>query len=153
MGIRSDNYERGLNSLLEQIRAIDDDYIKAEMSKYFCVRISGYMEATIKELISDYTDKSCPKQVSSYVQSTMKNISSLNAEKTYRLLEKFSTDWSEKFKEEVSEQCKSSLDAVISNRHNIAHGQQNSLSFRQVEQYYNDIKSVITILKDIIKSR
>lgn len=143
--------ERKLNDLLEKIKVVSDDEIKAHLSRYFCIKISGYLENVIKILIVHYSDGSSPKEVSNYLQQDVKNITNLSGEKIDRILTKFSKDWSSKFAERVSEQQIESLNSIISNRNNIAHGQQDNISLSVMIQYYEDLKGIVIILKDIIK--
>ena len=51
----------------------------------------------------------------------------------------------------MNDVLKSSLNTVISNRNNIAHGNQDSISFGNMKKHYETIKEVIKILDEIIK--
>lgn len=151
MRLRLESLERKLDDLLNQIDQVEDDEIKAHLSKYFCIRISGYLENVFKILVAEYTEKSSPQVISKYVQNTMRTVTNLSEDKLTKLLKRFDDDWAEEFSRKISEQQIESLNSIISNRNSIAHGQQDNISYQFIGQYYNDIKEVVVILKNIIK--
>jgi len=151
MRLQIENQERKLDVLFTTITAVKDDELKAHLSKYFCVRISGYLENVIKLLVSNYSEGSSPRAVSNYLQNDLKSVTNLSEEKMLRVLAKFSEDWSADFTERVTEQQMQSLNSIVSNRNSIAHGQQDNISHKVIKQYYDDLKQIVLILKDIIK--
>lgn len=151
MRLRIEAQEKKLDTLLLQINQIQDDEIKAHMSKYFCIRVSGFLENVIKILIANYLEGTSPKAISTYVQNTMKSVTNLSEDKLKKLLKKFDDDWEYNFCQKITEQQIESLNSIISNRNSIAHGQQDNISYKLIGQYYNDVKQVVLILKEIVK--
>lgn len=144
--------ERNLDSLFHDVSLLDDgDINKAHLSRYLCVRTSGFLESVTKYLITNLCDGTSPQTIQNYVQKRAKYITNLGFVKMTKLLSEFNGDWSTEFINRVSDQQKASMNLVVSNRNNIAHGNNDSISFREMKQYYSDIKEVIQILKDIIK--
>jgi len=151
MRLQIKNQERKLDELLKNIDTVTDDELKAHLSKYFCVRISGYLENVLKILVANYSEGSSPRPVSNYLQNDLKNVTNLSEEKMQRLLNKFSEDWCINFTDKVTEQQLQSLNSIISNRNSIAHGQQDNISYKVIGQYYADLKEIVKILRDTIK--
>lgn len=151
MRLRLESQEHQLDTLFSTVEKQPDDEIKAYLSKYLCVRTSGFLENVVKNLISEYVTGSTPKPIENYVSREMRNLTNLDDKKLCNFLKKFDPTWEENFLKEISERQKSSLRSVISNRNNIAHGNQDSISFIQMKQYYEDIKEVVQLLKGIIK--
>lgn len=151
MKLKLESQERKLDDLYQQISKVQDDEIKAHMSKYFCIKMSGYLENTIKILVANYSEKSSPQAISTYVQNSLKTTTNLSEDKLISLLKKFNDDWAVSFAEKINEQQIESLNSIISNRNSIAHGQQDNISYQIISQYFSDIKQIIGILKEIIK--
>lgn len=151
MRLRLESQERKLDNLFLQINQVQDDEIKAHMSKYFCVLISGYLENVLKFLVANYSEGSSPQAISAYVQNTMRSATNLSGEKLSKLLKRFDDDWEGDFLNIVSEQQLESLNSIISNRNSIAHGQQDNISYSLIGQYFSDVKQIVLILKNIIK--
>jgi len=151
MRLRIDAEEKKLDNLLDQIRKVDNDELQAHLSKYFCVKISGYFENVIKSLVETYSTGTCPKPIKTYIDGSVKSITNLSEDKLCKFLKKFDPDWESRFLSNVSERELQSLNSIISNRNSISHGQQDNISYTYVSQYYSDLKGVIKVLKEIVK--
>jgi len=146
--------EKKLDSLLDQIKKMkDDDELKAHLSRYFCVRISGYLENVVKLLVNNFCEGSSPEPIKNYVDRDLRNLTNLSEEKLLKFLKKFSEEWEYSVSSMLTEIHRSSLNSIISNRNNIAHGQPDSISPKIIETYYNDLKEVVNVLKSVIKKK
>ncbi|RPI16030.1 MAG: hypothetical protein EHM58_12780 [Ignavibacteriae bacterium] len=151
MRLKIDYQERQLNSLFDTVSNIkDNEEIKSHLTRYLCIRTSGYLESVIKSLVEAYVEKSCPQPTQNFINSKVKRVTNLDEKKLTKFLESFSKQWSEYFEIEVSEREKSSLNSVISNRNQIAHGVSVSLNYSNMKQYYDDLKNIVEVLKNII---
>lgn len=151
MRYRLENQEKKLDQLLLKIESVNDDELKAHLSKYFCVSISGYLENVIKVLIAIYVEKGCPKPISNYIQQDIRGVTNLSVDKLLKFLSKFNSEWESKFKEQISEKQLESLNSIISNRNSIAHGQQDNISYKAISEYYIDLKEIVKLLIEVIK--
>lgn len=151
MRLRIDAEEKKLDNLLARISKVEDDELQSHLSKYFCIKISGYLENVIKSLVETYSTDSCPKPIKSYIDGSLRNITNLSEDKLCKFLKKFNPDWETRFLSKVSEREIQSLNSIISNRNSISHGQHDNISYTYVSQYYMDLKGVVKLLKDIIK--
>jgi|ERR1700741_1260359 len=149
---RLKNLEKSLDSLFNEVSLLDDgDINKAHLSRYLCVRTSGFLESVTRYLIANLCDGTSPQTIQNYVQKRAKYITNLEFSKMTKLLAEFNGDWSIEFVKRISEQQKTSMNSVVSNRNNIAHGNPDSISFLDMKQYYIDVKEIAALLKDIIK--
>ncbi|WP_452601873.1 MAE_28990/MAE_18760 family HEPN-like nuclease [Pontimicrobium sp. MEBiC06410] len=145
-------YERQLDSLYREVSQIQEGEInKAHLTRYLCVRTSGYLENVARILIAHFCDGTSPQPINNYIAKRTKYITNLDFKKLKALLSEFDTSWSAEFEERVNEQQRSSLNSVISNRNNISHGNQDSITYRDMVNYYRDVKDICKILIDIIK--
>src|SRR5690242_1581126 len=99
--------------LIQNAKSITDDEIKSHLAKYVCVRISGYLENTIKLLIEKYHDKSCAKPTQNFIEFSFERVTNLDKEKMSKILRSFSIDWEENFASLMNDKYFSSLDSVI----------------------------------------
>lgn len=81
----------------------------------------------------------------------MKTFTNVDNKKLTIFLQSFHEDWLDKYEDLMNDQLRSTLNTVISNRNNIAHGNPDNITFRAIEHYYEDIKLVINHLDTIIK--
>jgi len=153
MNYKTQQYILQLDRQYEKVKQVEDDEIKSMLTKFLCVRTSGLLENYIKSRIGDYTQGRVPKEVNRYISQKFKDITNLKCNRLKDVLDSFSNEWSEEFLTyiEEHEQQKNSIESLITNRHNIAHGQNVGMSFSILEQYYEDVKAVITKLETIIR--
>lgn len=145
-------YEKQLDSLFKEVSLIQEGEInKAHLTRYLCVRTSGYLENVVRILIAHFCDGTSPKPINNYIIKRTKYLTNLDYKKLKSLLGEFDPDWSLEFDKKITEQQKSSINSVISNRNNIAHGNQDSITYRDMTSYYKDVKDVCKILIEIIK--
>ena len=152
MDIAVAEYVRKLDNIFVIAKGIDkdNDELRSHMAKYLCIRISGLMETFFKRKIANYLHGKAPKPVENYVNNMFKTFSSVNTNKIAKTIGGFSNDWERDFCEIITEKQRASLDAIIANRHNLAHGKDQGLTLKQIEEHYNEIKKVMEIVELII---
>jgi hypothetical protein len=151
MRLKIDNIESSLNNLFIDVSKIEDNEIKSHLSKYLCLQASAYLENVIKTLISTYLDGTCPKPAESYIVLKVDSITNLDEVRLSNFLKLFSSEWENKFKKKLTDSQKASLNSIISQRNQIAHGKQSNISFSIIDNYYKDLKEIVIILKEIIR--
>lgn len=142
--------ERKLDNLFKLVQGIEDEEEKAILSKFLCIRASGFIESSIRNLIADFTIGSAPKQIQSYVNKETKYITNLKYERLLDLLASFDNNWRDVFQNEITDEQKSALNTIVSNRNNISHGENDNISYALMESYYLRVKEVVEILKRIM---
>lgn len=151
MHYRIRNQIQSLDSLFETAKKITDDEIQAHFSKYLCVKASGLLENYIKSQIGDYADSTSPQAVAKYIKKNFKNFTNIDYKKLCNFLESFDEQWKTDLESTLEEEIISSLNTIIANRNNIAHGNNDSITMRSIETHYENLKLIISILDDIIK--
>lgn len=152
MNLKVKQYIKELDNQFKLVKNAEDEEIRSMLTQYLCIRVSGLLEIFIKCRISDYALGRVPKEVNRFISGKFKDITNLKSSKLEIVLDSFSNVWSEKFCNHIKEnaQQKTSIDSLITNRHNIAHGQTQNLTYKNMEQYYDDVKIIINKLDSII---
>lgn len=151
MNNRIQSQIRTLDALFKEVKKVTDEEIQAHLAKYLCIRTSGLLENYLKSQIGDYVDACSSKPTATFVKSKMKTFTNINNKKLGDLLQSFHEDWLTSYNKLINEQLRNTLNTVISNRNSIAHGNPNNITFRSIENYYEEIKQIITHLDTIIK--
>lgn len=153
MDMKTQQYIRDLDNLKKKIDEVDDDEIKSSLVKLFCVRTAGLLEVFLKTRISEYSKGKVPNEINRFLTVKFKDITNLKTSRFIEVLTFFSIAWAEKFGDyiEEHEREKSSLDSIIAQRHNIAHGQPSNISAVLMKQYYEDVLKIVNHLDGIIR--
>lgn len=141
-----------LDRVFETSRGIDDDEIKAHYARYLCVLTSGYLEECIKIIVRNYVESRTHPNICNYVNLSTGNLTNLKAEKLANFLNSFNTEWKEKFVTMVTDEEKDSIDSVVANRHQIAHGQNVGVSYVRVSEWYKNVKKVVEKVSIVVNS-
>ena len=151
MNYKVQSYIQKLDNLFVLAEKIDDDEVKGHFAKYLCVKTSGLLEVFFKAQISDIVDGKTPKVVANYVNYQFKSFSSIDTRKIIKVFSLFSQSWVDEFNTKMNEEHTSALNSIISNRNNIAHGQNDSISLKNAKEYYEKMKEILVILERIMK--
>ena len=77
-------FERQLDNLFAEVSTIDEgEETKAHLSRYLCVRTSGYLENVTRILIANFCDGTSPQPISNYISKRTKYITNLELEIYY----------------------------------------------------------------------
>lgn len=117
--------------------------LQAEWAKYLCILSAGLIENALKAIYIEFTQKKVSKPIAGYVSST---ISPIRNPKTQRFLDiaaAFNPTWRDELETYVNDEGRlEAIDSIMSQRHLIAHGQnQNSnITVAKIKDYL--IKSI-----------
>jgi hypothetical protein len=146
--------EQKLDSLFKRVALLDEeDEIKSHLAKYLCIQASGFLENTIKELIAQYHESTCKKETSSFVNNKLRRFTNIDDEALTSFLKSFDDKWLLTYENKAINEYRESLNSIIAQRNLIAHGNagMSNISFGAMVKYYNDLKSIIAVLRLIIK--
>lgn len=136
-------HKQKLDAVVQKINNLSEDdlELRAHFSRYFCVLISGFVEQSMKTLLQEYCAGKSHPHISKYVSRQLKGFQNPKMSKILELLKAFNVEWANVL--EFDDELKSAVDSVVENRNKIAHGEDVSLSFVQVQNYYKSIIKLI----------
>ena len=137
-----------LNYLFDKVDDIEDKEMKSEWANYLCVRVYGLLENVVQEICHEYSKDRSNKKVSNFIYENLDNFNSATISNIASVAGKFSKDWHDDVYD-IDDELKSAVKSIVSIRHNIAHGGRGSLSFHEVDRYYERVKKFIIHLDQI----
>lgn len=146
-----DQQERKLDDLFAYFQSVEDDELRAYLSKFLCVRASGFIESSFKNLIYDYIQGTSPQPIQKFVTNKLKTVTNLNYNKLISVVTSLNKDWANELENLINDEQRAALNSVVSNRNNIAHGENDSISYDLMKNYYRSIKEVVAHLKFVIR--
>ena len=141
-------YQQRLDVLFEKVKDISDLELQSHWARYLCILVSGYLETSVRAIYSEYTSKRADENVANYVSSRLGSFQSPRMGNILELTRAFSLQWAEELENATEGELKESVDSIVANRHNIAHGRDVGISYVTIREYYQNAVKVIELIED-----
>lgn len=151
------SHSQRIDTLFGNVATIPDPAAQAEWSKYLCILVSGFIEESLRILLEEYTTKHAAPVILNFVSREVKEITNCKASKIGSILQRFNPTWESDFldqiqnKSRIANEIKDSLDSVVANRHQIAHGRNVGLRYATVSTYYQNVKKAVETMEEVIR--
>ena len=139
-------YQQRLDKLFDKIKDIQDIELQSHWARYLCILVSGYIETSIRSIYIEYARKRADSNIADFVSNTLKDFRSPNMNKILELVHDFNPQWEVELKNFTDGELKDSVDSIVANRHNLAHGQNVGISYVTIQKYYQNAIKVIELI-------
>ena len=144
-----------LDRLFAKIHDFDqDDELKAHLVSYSCVRVSGFIQQSIRAIISEYAegldgaDKFISWERKEFIERKIDEFQNPNIRNISVLIRSCDRAWGLRVHSKLTYRMIDAIGSVNSNRNQIAHGESAVISLEQLQSWYDDIVSAIEIIED-----
>ncbi|MGI9001689.1 MAG: HEPN domain-containing protein [Pseudonocardia sp.] len=120
----------------------------AHYSRYLCVLVSGFIEMSVKELVSHYCRLRSAAPVERYVTQQLGRLNNIDLEKLRQLVRAFNPDWLTILEEECPDELQAFL-SVASTRNSVSHGGDTGITIDTVRQYFEQVAVVLMRLCEL----
>ena len=139
-----------LNSLFEKVDTITggDMELISHWAKYLCVLVAGFLETSLAEIYIDYSERTASPNVANFTRVSLSRIRNPNSEVFSQVTQSFNKLWADSlqsfFEENGGDEA---INAIMKNRHKIAHGKTSDISFHRLNGYFERATKVIEFLE------
>lgn len=122
--------------------------LQAHWARYLCVLAAGFLENALSEVYSRYAKASANAQVSNFVEAALGKIQNPKSGKFLDTARGFNRAWEESLAVFIdTDGRKEAIDAIMTNRHLIAHGKDSGISLVRVKEYLRKSIEVIEFIE------
>jgi hypothetical protein len=122
--------------------------LQAHWARYLCVLAAGFLENALSEVYSRYAKASANAQVANYVEAMLGKIQNPKSRKFLDTARSFDRSWEESLETFIeTDGRKEAIDAIMANRHLIAHGKDANISLVRVEEYLKKSIEVVEFIE------
>lgn len=154
------NFEYQIEELIDIITNLSkdiesNDEIVSDLCRYLCVLISGYFEKTfIHILLKNYIKRRVPDSIYKFINSKLKGSTNFNKSKVEELLKSFDSKWVDQLKSwDNYDSFGDVIGSIYSNRNKIAHGENTTVSIRDMKNDYEILKEFFEKLVRVISHK
>jgi hypothetical protein len=141
-------HKQKLDAIFAKTKDLNSDpELIAHWSRYLCVLVSGFVEASVRTLIAEYASARSAPEIAHFVGSKLKMFSNAKMNKILDLVAEFGNDYRDQLAKSVSDEAKDAVDSVVSNRHLIAHGQDVGIGISTISKYYQSVVKAVEELE------
>lgn len=147
-------YKQQLDDLFAKTSNLpqDDFEIQSHWARYLCIRVSGFLEVSIRSIYSQYAkDKAAPFVVN-YVESQLKNFQNPNMEKILNITRSFNPSWAEELKKLTEGEIKDAIGSIVAQRNQIAHGGNAGITYSKIKIYYQNVIKLVELIEKQCKN-
>jgi hypothetical protein len=117
------------------------------LSRYLCVRLSGFLEEGITHILSQYTLTHSNKFVWKFVDRRLDEFQNPKFDRIRQVIESFNEDWWRELEPKLLP-YQMQIDSIINIRNSIAHGEDMGVTLPTVKDYF---KVAVVVLEEIEK--
>lgn len=143
--------EATIRALIKSTRSATggDLELQSHWAKYLCVLVAGYVENAAQVLYTTYVLKIAPAPVANYASSRLKQIQNPKPARLIEIATGFNKDWGVSLKTFLDlEGRKEAVNAVMDNRHLIAHGKNSDITVHRISKYFDRIVEVAEFIEN-----
>ncbi|MCY3680154.1 MAG: HEPN domain-containing protein [Gemmatimonadetes bacterium] len=138
-----------LDDLFSRVNEFSEDLeLQSHWARYLCVRVSGFIETSIRSILSEYAREKSAPSVANYVESWLGSFQSPNMERILQLLGAFNSTWQDELKSLTESEPKDAIDGIKANRDLIAHGENVGITYTTIQRYYQNALMVVELIED-----
>lgn len=122
--------------------------LRAHWARYICVLASGFLENSLKEVYSCYARSCSAPAVGDYVEAQLERVQNPKANRFVETAQAFNKRWANDLATFLEEDGrKEAIDAIMANRHQIAHGKDSGITLARVSDYLTKSVHVIEFIE------
>lgn len=140
-------YRQRLEALFERVARVDDAEMQAHWARYLCVLTSGFLEVSMRSLISQYAGNRSQPEVVRFVDKRMEDFQSAKMGNICTVLRQFDPGWGTELERQTEGELKDAVDSIVANRHLIAHGRDVGMTYVTMFGYYRRAVRVIDLIR------
>lgn len=127
----------------------EDDEMKSHLAKYICILCSGFIENAIHNIYIDYVQKEIKNDnIISYFNKSINRINTPLSDKLKEIAKSFNIDWEIEMKAFLhAEERSTSLNYIIRERNNIAHGKDSDITLIRIREYHIKTLEIIGFIE------
>lgn len=140
-----------LRWLISQANELNADQLelRAHWARYICVLSAGFLENALPDVYSQYSRACSTPAIGDYVESTLRKIQNPKAKKFEETAKAFNKTWEEDLSIFLnSDGRREAIDAIMSNRHLIAHGKDSAITLVRLKEYLSKSVAVVEFIEN-----
>ena len=127
------------------------DETMAWLAQLMTIWASGYLEASCREVLLEYTRKRADHKVVDFVSHELNRFQSPKMNNILTLIRRFDAEAASQLGDFVEGEIKDSIDSIVGIRHQIAHGRSANISVGRITRYFDNAKKCTRKMAELLR--
>lgn len=128
---------------------LDQLELRSHWARYICVLSSGFLENALREIYSRYARSCSTPAVANYVEARLDWVQNPKASRFIETAQAFNKQWAVDLEAYLGQAGrKEAIDAIMANRHQIAHGKDSGITLVRIKDYLDKSVGVVEFIED-----
>lgn len=151
MSSDSKRIEAAIDTMLATARSRDvSEQGRAHIAELLTVWASGYLEATCREVLKDYTTKRAHENVTAYVCWHLERFRNVRVEGILQLVGHFDKDAAGRLRQFADGRIQECVNSIVGIRHKVAHGRSAEVSIARITEYLRGAKDFANKMREVM---
>jgi hypothetical protein len=121
--------------------------VQADLARYLCVRVSGFVDLAVTHLFQAYVTRHAPPKLVRFVTSSIVRHQNLKANRLLEITASVDLQWERELALFLTAERTDALNSLVENRNQIAHGRSTAITHIRVRRYYLPAIEIIEFLE------
>lgn len=150
----SRRFERAIEGALRSVRAgsFSSEHL-SWLAQLMIFWAYGYLEASCREAVLEYTSARSSASVVNYVDHQLKYFRNPRTHEIIALVRLFDGGAASKLQNFAQGSVGSSIDSIVATRHSLAHGRDAQVTVHTFRRYYDDARLFTKKMRSLMESR
>ncbi|HEX3797892.1 MAG TPA: HEPN domain-containing protein [Verrucomicrobiae bacterium] len=127
----------------------DDLELQSHWARYACVLTAGLLENAVIALYTNFVTRIAPKPIGDYASIQLGKIQNPKTKRFLEISGSFKESWAKDLETFVDlNGRREAIDAIMANRHQIAHGQNSDITIARISNYLNKAEEVLEFIEN-----
>ncbi|MDY6786074.1 MAG: HEPN domain-containing protein [Cyanobacteriota bacterium] len=141
-------YKQQLDNLFNKISNLQaDSEMQSHWARYLCIRVSGFLEVSIRSIYSQYAKDKAAPPVANYIEKQLSKFQNPNMEKILNVARDFNAEWADELQEFIEGEIKDSVVSIVAVRNQIAHGENVGITYIKIKGYYQNAVKLVEFIE------
>lgn len=140
-------HQARIDAALSRAETVGDLQLQADLARYLCVLVAGFIEQTTRHILGDYAVRKAHPHIARYVEGQLERFTNANTQRLLDVVGSFDPEARKRLEAAVSGERKDAIDSVVANRHEIAHGRNVGLTLIRIGTYYRHVVDTIQLVE------
>jgi len=98
--------------------------------------VSGFLEIGIREILIKHAHEQSSPTVANFIDGKLREFRNPKMGKILKLIGLFSREWEAAIERQTEGELKDAVDSIVANRNRISHGEDVSITYARIYDYY-----------------